>query len=293
MKALLAVVLLSCAIYAFAQTASPIAPWVWVRGASIPTERGFSFFNWTNPGTFRLNVTVWPCFGALSLYQKIDAFPSQTSFDSSFQYKPETKIQELSAGFTGGLTGSNVTIGIQAFASYDTRAYAAKFDIVVRSDASLNDPDGYYARVPSAQSVSFAASEDKNEAYVYYVPTGNSLDSYSYWRYNTTYNQEQTGFVFGTACGVREFMEPAYPKSEEDQGSKIKVTFEVLFNQTNFEKNSFIVMVSRNCSSLGYECYEAVYDRVDVTGDSAASFLSWSISSTLLFFLLAVFLTLM
>jgi len=288
-KSVILVTLLSFVCVLFGQSSNQIADWQWQKSITIPTSQGLLYFNWTNSGVEdKLNVTIWPCFGPVNLFESLNAYPSPSSFASSNQYTANSYVSELWAGVTN-LGDSNVSIAIQAFTSFTTNTqYAAKFDIVVRSDVSIDQANGYTTRVPSPGSISYTKDTGNNQAAITFTLTGNPNDVYSYWRYNTTYNSTQTGYVSSTACGVRQFMEPAYPIEVEVSSAQIRATFEVEFGAAGFEYNSFIVMVTRNCTAQAYQCYEAVYQRMDI---NTASLLSLSLSSSLMFILLALFLS--
>jgi len=158
--------------------------------------------------------------------------------------------------------------GVQAATSSTgaTRLYSAKFDIAVTS-LSPNATNGYLTRVPQTVNnpISFSKSLGDNTATIVFTATGNPLDSYLYFRYNGTFNFNVDGFVTGTACGVREAMEVAYPNSVTTSGNQITAVFTVNFGAAGFTQNSFAVVAHRNCTTLGITCYENVYYRVDVS----------------------------
>jgi len=165
-----------------------------------------------------------------------------------------------------GSSGSTFYGGVQAATQTgNTRPYVAKFDIAV-TDTTPNSTNGYLTRVPqTGNQIGFSKDLSDDTVSITFTTTGNSLDSYLYFRYNGTFNFDTDGFVTGTACGVREAMEVAYPTSTTQNGNQITAVFTVLYGAAGFTKNSFVVIAHRDCTSLGIQCYENVYYRVDVS----------------------------
>eukprot|EP01088_Endostelium_zonatum_P021480 TRINITY_DN8504_c0_g1_i1.p1 TRINITY_DN8504_c0_g1~~TRINITY_DN8504_c0_g1_i1.p1 ORF type:complete len:300 (-),score=30.20 TRINITY_DN8504_c0_g1_i1:52-951(-) len=152
---------------------------------------------------------------------------------------------------------------------------AAIFDIY---STIFSDNVTFTERIPFlyASVTNYGRNTDAGIGYITYPVSTNPLDSYSYWRYNGTYNYDQTGYISATACGARLFMEPAYPTSTRNNNDGTRtVEFAVPFNEPGFQYHSFVVIVSRNCASLGYDCFDGVFQRVDISGSVSIITPSW------------------
>jgi len=205
--------------------------------------------------------------------------PNETLFSGSYIYDSNSQVAEIWISRPVSPTNP-LYAGVQSVVQSVTRNYAAKVDIVARSPG---DDAGYLLRVPQVGSeISFQKDLDAQTATLFFQPTGNARDIYSYWRYNLTWDFDTDRFVSATACGIREFMEPAYPSSVTTlTDGRIQAIFHVDFNEEGFEVNYLGVIASRDCTDLGIDCYEATYYLVHV---SPASLLAPTLSILLLVF---------
>jgi len=274
-------VIFSFVLFIYCVTAqTPVADWEIITGTTISTPNQFAYFVYTgNVSTgVALNTTIWPCFGSDNGYAAGNAQPNQTYYQSHNFPPQNTIVSEFwwDLGINPTTKGySGVQATIQSL--FTTRNYASKFDLTMTVLAT-NAQYGYLARMPIVGSdISFTKDTDLNEAYVTWTPTGNSLDYYSFYRYNSSYDYSTTGYVSGTACGIKEFMELAYASTVvTNSDGTMTATFDVEFDAAGFYQNSFAVVVTRNCTSLGIQCYEAVYYRVDVNSSNVLSMMSWT-----------------
>jgi len=255
-----------------------LSDWEISEGNTITAENEFAYFQFNvSAGNTLANFTIWPCYGGSNLFIRSSAFPTDKIYNAGSIYSPGSLISESYAQFQVG-SGTPVYAGVQAATNGTgtTQDYAVKFDIVATSILS-NASNGYSARVPQTLNaqISFEKDISDDTATITFATTGNPLDSYLYYRYNSTLNFNTDGYVTGTACGVREFMEVAYPVTVTTSGNTIIATFTVEYQMTGFTQNSFIIIASRNCTSLGYECYENVYLRVDVSEGRMLRGLGW------------------
>jgi len=262
-----------------------LSEWHWVRGVEIQEADTYHLLYYNAPlSVFFVNVSVWPCFGASNLFIKNGGVASAASFDKSNTYKKGNDLASYWASIQyGAVFGLNVTVAVGKFQDYSGSSVSAAFDVVYNNDGNASVPNGYFDRVPQPHSISLSEDHDNDRISITYTkaPTGLGTDTYSYWRYNGTFDSLKTGYVFSTACGVRFFMHSETPESETDLGNgKVKATFSVPFKEGFDGNHNFIVMVERDCSPN--DCYEAVYAMVQV--NDSASTLTMAVLALLLFF---------
>jgi len=211
--------------------------------------------------------------------------------------EPQSTAQNTVASGIGGsiYTQNNHLLyaGVQSSTnSYTSNAspnnVAAVFDIW-----ATTLPDNVtQLRIPQTAGYVLQYTRDISSGYAYitYPLTNNSNDVYSFWRYNKTYSYSDTGYISGSACGVRRFFETAYPLSNTINGDGTHtVKFGVPFGSPGFQYHSFVVMVTRDCSNLGYQCYENVFERVDISSGSMLYMMNWGVMFLLMAALFMLF----
>lgn len=229
---------------------------------------------------------AYPCLGSFSIFVATNYLPSENRSLSGVI----SSVNDTIATFIGAesrYVGQNQTTyaGIKATTNGYSNVPTNSNDTTLNSAAvyeifatTQTDNVTFTDRIPFLQGYvsNYGRDTSAGIGYITYPVSSNRLDSYSYWRYNGTYDFSRTGFISGSPCGVRLFMEPAYPTKTTDNNDNTRtVEFSVPFNEPGFQYHSFVVIVSRDCSSLGYQCFDGVFERVDISGSSSILAFSW------------------
>jgi len=258
-----------------------------LRNQVLTDPSQINYYSLVGP-QLRNNITfiAYPCLGSLSIFVATNYLPTTNRSVSGVYYSVNDTVSTF-IGAENRYVGQNQTTfaGLKATRngynnvpanSNDTiKNSAAVYDILATSAA---DNVTFATRIPFVQLfvTNYGRDTGAGIGYITFPLSTNPLDSYSYWRYNGTYNFDNTGYISGSACGVRLFMEPAYPVKTTNNNDRTRtVEFSVPFNEPGFQYHSFVVIISRDCSSLGYDCFDGLFQRVDISGSGSMITFSW------------------
>jgi hypothetical protein len=171
-----------------------------------------------------LNFTLFPCYGSLNWYMDVNQTPDPNNRTPACTSNWNANSKRTYCTFLSNNNGTRLYLlaqGQQAWAANPSAS--AKFDFV------LIDTPGFYEQsvpVPGGNGILGGSLlenlkvGEKQEVTLDWTATGNPNDTYHVYRWDNNPIADNSGYLTGSACGIRDFMTPIADAVINSDGEK-------------------------------------------------------------------------